>query len=505
MNINIDFYQLMATLTKSERKYIIKNGSNSKTKTATYLKYFKKLIKKFTEGKIYSSAEILEIVKADKAPARQRNYLYNHLISCLNQYHTNTNKTAELYELLRTIHTLFVKRQLTNCDKLIRKAKKICLELENQTLMPEILWWEAVLYMITGEYVKNKNVFDVVLNDLKKINERIQYSFECHSLYFSFEVLYNQAGGWAINESEERLLNTFYARINEIDSIYSELDGTKADIILAKATFFMAKKEYESGIAEFEKIIELFENKRDKKNHETRKLVNAHNNSALCAILSGRDGVYDYLKEIQQKIELYSSTITAHNKYRYLSGTILHKLVYVSLNLGREGFYQELNLLEKEFLELRDKTTLDNNRILYSYYFFGLGYFIKRDYEKAIGYLNRVINDSKVKYQMIFTQANIVLSFIHFAKHNFDIGLKYIKYAAENIDDEKRKRNQLSSIIALVEEIIANAAEARQEKMLAAIGALKNNNMLQDKKSAMLCKNIGLSEWVKIAEATNVT
>ena len=140
MKASDDLFQLIKSLTKSEKGYFKKiNSIHIRGEKNNYMRLFEAIDRQeaFDEHKI-----ILQF-KGDAFTNQlsvAKNYLYNLILKSLEQYYSSIN--SELRSLLNQIEILFNKKLFKQAEKILERAKKTAQKYENIHYTLQLFVWE---------------------------------------------------------------------------------------------------------------------------------------------------------------------------------------------------------------------------------------------------------------------------------------------------------------------------------------------------------------------------
>lgn len=177
MQNNRKLYELVATLSKSEKIYLKKFVFvHDKKKVNVYLELFDLLQKK----NIDSDEQLLNALK--KSPITRnlpsiKHYLYKYILRTLRNYYQDENANMEVKNLLAEIHILLQKGLYSQCRSLITSTKKITLKYDMHIDYLNLLKIEARILILTNAERMDVNIiYDEQREVTKLINKSIDYN-----------------------------------------------------------------------------------------------------------------------------------------------------------------------------------------------------------------------------------------------------------------------------------------------------------------------------------------
>lgn len=167
-----DLFFLIQSLSPAEKRYFKLFASlNNKKGINTYQVVFE-IIEKQEE---YDEKEVIEKGGGEKL-ARQlpvvKNYLYKLILKSLRNYHTGQSVDFRLKELLMNVEILLRKDLISQCIKLLEKARKTAIQYEKYEYLMEILNYNLSLAVKVSQA------------NLEKLDGQIEETFDEADRYF---------------------------------------------------------------------------------------------------------------------------------------------------------------------------------------------------------------------------------------------------------------------------------------------------------------------------------
>lgn len=137
-------FQLIRSLSKAEKRYFKVNSTHTIGEKNNYMKLFDAL-----DGLAeYDDAKFRQKFKKEpfiKYLAAEKNYLYEQILKSLRGYRTDKSKYLKLIGLLQDIDLLNEKKLFEECDKRIKKAQKIAIDLNYFDINAILIDWKFIL------------------------------------------------------------------------------------------------------------------------------------------------------------------------------------------------------------------------------------------------------------------------------------------------------------------------------------------------------------------------
>jgi len=177
--VSDNLFNLIKSLTGSEKRYIIlwfKNSGEKESKL--YQQFFEAVEAYAAEHETYNEKEIVSRLKsgfAGKNMVYHKNYLYEKIFSCLRNFHAQSSKINIVKNKIVNIGILLNKSLFKEAKQLIKETRKIAETYQQHYHMLQLLQLEIHLLSITdnmNEFQKNKELikreFDEILLAVKE-------------------------------------------------------------------------------------------------------------------------------------------------------------------------------------------------------------------------------------------------------------------------------------------------------------------------------------------------
>lgn len=140
MSSSTHLTDLIHSLTKAEKRHL-KMKANLQEGEKRYLRLFE-IYEKHPDSDEEIIAKAWQRI-ADKASlTATKKYLYEFILSGLEQFHAHTGSKAEIQTLLKQVDILFNKALYEQCAKLLKSARKYAEQYQSTRFMLEIIIWE---------------------------------------------------------------------------------------------------------------------------------------------------------------------------------------------------------------------------------------------------------------------------------------------------------------------------------------------------------------------------
>ena len=413
-----------------------------------------------------------DFISADK------NYLYQLILRSLNVFHDSKTYNLEIKQALLSIEILFHKGLYHECLKLISKTELLAEECENFQLMIEILSWKK---KCSGYSLGLKKAAEVnnemdkylgLLDNLKRITD----------LYYESNLL--QANNEKYSKSEI---------IKKLESILHKPELKK----YSNALSFSAKIFYHLIYSNYYYTIDL----KNKELEHLQKLIDILNASKTYAIENPLDYVSIYNRLLAIKKHFSDSTffddierLKEFSTKTYIRKDIIIQRVFVHTNTHELEYY----LINNEFQTALSKTKdiekeisklnidIEPYHMIYFYYMHAITLIYVGEFNKALKYINRILNNFEMEARpQVYLRVFILNAIVHFELKNYSLVASIIK--------QVQKINTTMQVLIPIEGKILQA--------LLKISTAKN---LTSKQELLFFQNISqeISELGKIKKMT---
>jgi len=438
MKVTDDLFQLIKSLTQSEKRFFKVYASLHHVKGDDN-KYFK-LFNAIDKQKSYDEELIRKQFGNEKFLKQLfvvKNYLYHTILKSLRVYNSEKSKQSELIDLLKDIQTLYDKSLYKQCRKVLDKAKKIAYEYEMQSQILAVLDWEKTLAR-TNSYadIDEKEMVEIY-NEHSEATKKLVNINDYWNLTMKSFLLIKKHGDLR-NKSD-------LIKFNEIIKHPLLQSEQKAKTFLSK-TFYLnirglydiTNKDYKSLLIHCLKLVKI---------SEENPLLRKEDNyiAALHNLLI-----------VQIELKKYEDAFITFKKLRGIqtksmaSQTRIFVTTYdmeLNLYLKTGEFEKGISLIAEieEGLKRYKGRINRESEIMFAYntayVLFGNG-----NYEKALNYINEIINDKELSIREdIQCFARILNLLVHYELGNYDL-IDYIMKSTLRYLSNKNKLNKFELI-----------------------------------------------------------
>lgn len=487
-----ELFDLIKSLSKSEKRFFkLQSALQSGDKNYVRLfdcvdkmeEYDEELIKKTFKGE-----------KFIKHLPSEKNHLYKLILKALRGYYGDTSVSSVLKQEIKNIEILYNKALFDECNKFLMRAKKLAIKYEKFYYLFELINWEKMLLeeaFEDGQFTKD---LDTLIREEQDVIEKLRNLAAYHVLYSKINYVF-RSGGYARTEENKAIVDEI---INHplIKGKNTALSRRAATICYYTQGFCnMANADYETAIVKFARVKEILDEQPHFKEDLGKRYVRALTETTTCMIDLGRyDEAAEMVKLISEQqgkdgfdspdveMAILKSVTIANLQIFRLKGEFQRGVEYVeemSRNIqgldGKIQKEQELNL----------------------FYQFAYMYFSAGHYNKALYWLNKVLNDNEnTLRQDVYSYARLFNLAIHYELGNYDLLEYTIKSTLRYLQKRERDYPMEKLIIEWFKKLIKQQPAAERRKNLQAFHAeVKEASAAQD--TDVVLKYFDFVKWIE--------
>ena len=433
-----ELVKLITSLTKSEKRYF-KMFSSIQSGEKSYLKLFEAVekLEEYDEEKIKRMFAEEEFIK--RLPA-VKNYLYGQILKSLRIIYSGETVDSQLKEMAEEVAILYEKRLYKQCAKILDRA--IDLASKNELILPliELNSWKEKVMMEVLSLDKFEKILSASFEEENHLLMLQKNVTEFRNLYNSI-VMINKKIKEARTEEE---LEQFKFILDH--PLVQTIDNAKS--FEAKHYFYLihliynhAKGDNEACLEIAEKQLALLEAFPDKIKEKPKMYISALNNVLLCQI-----HLHNYINFEETIAKLRSFPVKSINLEvnRFVNSSIFEMVMYLdsgefhkSIGL-RESIISGLSKYKDKINAIEEITLLYN--LFYSY--FGTG-----EYQKALGIINRLLNEYQKELRYDIQCAVRILNLILHYELRSPMLLEYNAVSAYRFLYKSKRLYKLENIV----------------------------------------------------------
>lgn len=435
MKPSLELFNLVQSLTKSEKRFF-KLSSSLQSGDKNYLKIFEYIdgLEEYDEGALKKHFKDERFIK--HLPS-EKNHLYKLILKSLRSFYSEQAVGNVLQQEIKNIEILYNKALYKECEKFLKRAKKMAKEYEKFYYWYELLSWEKKLLEDAYEEGELHRNLDDLIEEEEDVIAKLRNLAEYQALYSRINNLF-RSEGFTRNEEEKKVVQDIsnHHLISGKNTAISTRATTMCYYI--KGLCSATNRDYVSSYLFFNKVRDILDKSNLLEDNLGKRYVLALSHLLYC-YLDSKDfknvfSTIDLLKSLEGKKGFESADI----RIRIFS---VSAILALSAHNALGEFEKSLSLvpnIENQLSILGNKLRKEQKiSLLYqiAYTYFGIG-----DYKKSLSFLNEVLNDNEQKLrQDIYTYARILNLVVHYELKNYD----YLSYVLKSTNRyiNKSKRN----------------------------------------------------------------
>jgi hypothetical protein len=434
MKPSSELFDLISTLTKSEKRFF-KLQSSLQSGDKNYVRLFD-LIEKMES---YDEELVKKTFKGEKfikhLPS-EKNHLYKLILKSLRSYYSETSIASSLKQEIKNVEILYNKGLFDECTKFIERAKKTAVRYEKFYYLFELISWEKTLLEESYENGQFGNL-DSLIQEEKDVLDKLQNLTSYHVLYSKINFVF-RSGGYSRSEENTRIIDEIVEH-PLIKGKNTALSKRAATICYYTQGFcHIAKGDPKTALEKYNKVKQILDEYTDLRADLAKRYIRTLSQIIQCQLetkdFEGAEYSFGQLQELHN-VEGFDTPDAAARIETELVLNNLKKYIYtarfnegvIAMSPRMESFKTNGNALHKE-VGLR------------MYYYMAYLQFGAGQYNKALHWLNRVINDNENDLrQDLYGYARLFNIVIHYELGNIDLLEYTIKSTARYL--QKRSRD----------------------------------------------------------------
>lgn len=431
-------FQLVKSLEKSEKRnfklFVKRNSASDDLKTIQLFDALDKM-------NDYDETSLLKKNKSIKKQqlSNLKANLYRQVLASLRIIRDENNITMQLHEQMDHARILFNKGLYLQTLRVLDRLKDVAGHYNQLTHLQQVLFFEK---KIEALYITRsmKNRADQLASESASVNDRLTLINQLSSLALQLYGWYIQ-NGHARNEAEVESLKKFF-------ETHLPQHAAKADGFYEKIYFYQCWCWYAFIRIDFlqyyrycQKWVDLFEKYPEMLAVETASYIKGmHNLMGAHFDLLNHEKLEEAIKKFEQFAK--SKLVRENDNNRILTYQYLYA-AKINLYFLHGTFEKGLSMVP--FLEKMLKNYgryLDLHRVLVFYYKIACLYFGSGNNEKAIDYLNRIINQKADLRNDLQCYSRLLHLIAHYELGNFDL----LEYLSKSVYRYMAKMENLSKV-----------------------------------------------------------
>jgi hypothetical protein len=491
MKPSTELFKLIQSLTKSEKRFF-KLSSSLQSGDKNYLKLFDYIERQ----ERYDEEELKDYFKAERfiqhLPS-EKNHLYKLILKSLRSFYSEQSVSSILKQELKNIEILHRKALYKECEKFVKKAKKLAKDHEKFYYWFELIAWEKKLL----EEAYEEGEFDHDLNELiaeeAEVIEKLRNLAEYQVLYSKINLVF-RSGGFTRNDQEKKVVEDIanYHLIKGKNTALSTRATTMCYYI--KGLCSATNREYQDSYIFFNKVKEILDRSPQIKVDLGKRYVLTLSHLLRCYVDSREfDKALALIEEIRQlegepgfdSIDLNVRIFAIANSFELMVWNLSGEFDKASLRIPE---------IEKK-LELLDDKLNKEHRVLFAYHiaytFFGLG-----EFKKSLHVLNTILNDNEqVLRQDLYNFSRLLNLLVHFELDNIDFLGYLIKSTNRYINKTERDYIVENFLIKHLRKLIKASGKIERLEIFEDMNR-ELTELFKDDRERVILDYIDIQSWI---------
>lgn len=490
MKPSTELHSLIKSLTKSEKRFF-KLNSSLQSGDKNYLKIFDFIEKQ----KRYNEDELKEYFKGEifiKHLPSEKNHLYRLILKSLRAYYSDQSVSAQLKQEIKNIDILNRKALYKECNKFVKRAKKIATTYEKFYYWFELINWERRLLEEAYEAGIFTYNLDELIEEEQGVVDKLRNLAEYHVLYSRINYIF-RSGGFTRNEQEREIVNKI--ENHHLIKGKNTAISTRATTICyyIKGVCSASKRDYENALIFFRKSKSIMDRNSKIRNDLQQRYIATLNFLMLCYIdtydFKNAESIVEEIKALRGKKAFGALGF----KVRIFTATYIGEL---QLNNRKGQFAKSIQLIPEiqEGLELYEDKINKEKQLLFTYNM-AYAYFGVEEYRQALKYINDVLNDNEKQLrQDIYSFSRIFNLIIHFELNNIDF-LEYDLKSAARYLNKHPKDYQMEKLFITHIKQLARVEGAEEQKSIFIKFNEELNELLKIEKENVILEYFDILAW----------
>ena len=436
-----DLFQLVHSLNRQEKRYFKLYANRHVIEEQN--KYVL-LFDAIDQQQVYDEAAIKAQFK-EEAFVKQlhvaKNYLYQIILNSLRHFH-ESNSEDKFYIWMRHAELLFNKGLYQQSEKVLDKAKKWAVENERFLQLLEVYRWE---HQITH----SRNDFDGLEQYVSNgIGEEFDL-IEKYRNFLDFQALNDQVlipywkKGAIRSETEKALLEQLFQKPHFQNANFAQSSNARYFYFNARFLYHFMLDETAESYEYARQLVAHFESLDPQriKGKNLRYFISALIN---LYIVQQRLRLFDEMPQTLEKLRRIPTESPDQKRRLFVRIFNLEVNLYLSSGQFSKGM-QQISSLEQQFKDYRD--TIDRQQRLGVYYNLAYLYFGAAQYDRALDWINLLLQDPDLKTREdIHCFGRILNLIIHYELGNDQL-LEYIVESTSRFLSRRQRLFKVESIM----------------------------------------------------------
>lgn len=434
MKPSTELFDLIKSLTKSEKRFF-KLTSSLQTGDKNYLKIFDAIDKQAD----YDENSLKALFKREtfiKHFPSEKNHLYKLILKSLRAYHADNSVSSLLKQEIKNIEILYNKALFKECNKFLLRAKKMAINHEKFYYLFELINWEKMLLeeaLEDGQFTKD---LDTLIREEQEVIEKLRNLAAYHVLYSKINYVF-RSGGFVRNDDDKRIVEEIRNH-PLIQGMNTALSKRAASICYYTQGFcHMSEGNYAVAYEKFLRVKTIIDDNPHLRQDLAKRYVRTMNYLVFCLIdqhrLEEAQKLVVEMRDLAVDVDFSSTDVLV----KLFKNATIADLQVCQLTGDFDKGFEVVKEIESGMIEFEGK--MHKEQILSFYYQVAYFYFSAGKYNKALAWLNKVLNDNEnTLRQDIYSYARLFNLVIHYELGNYDL-LEYISKSTQRYLSKRQR------------------------------------------------------------------
>jgi len=486
-----NLFALIKSLTKAEKRYFSLYISRQKSsESARYSKLFNLLDKSdhYDEEQIFKKEKSIRRSQLHNLKA----HLYNELLTALRLFHGAKNLDIQIREQIDFAKILYNRGLVLQSLKVLDKAKSVARQNSHFILTLEILQFEQAIESrhitrsIKGRAEMLHQESNYILNHVNEVAQLASLALRLYGSYLE--------NGHVTNGKQSRELETFFK--NALSNIHFDQESFygRAYLHQAHCWYYFIQLDFSRYYLHAYKWVKLFSDSPKAKTEEPFLYLKGLHNLVTALFMTGK---HDELRKGIEELELFHGSAANYNENLQVQCFIYlytAKLNYFFLT-GR--FTKGITIVDEIEQQLNNyRRYIDTHRIMVFYYKIACLYFGAGDSEKAIDYLNKIIN---LKVGHLRSDLQCVARLLHLIAH-YELGnTDILEYLIKSVYRFFAKMENKDAVQEEILKFLKRSLSPKPKDVIESFSELKRklDTVSKDKFANRSYQYLDISSWLE--------
>lgn len=384
-----ELFDLIKSLTKSEKRFF-KLQSSLQGGDKNYVRIFDLIddMDEYDEELVKNTFEKERFIK--HLPS-EKNHLYKLVLKALRGYYGENSVSSFLQQEIKNIEILYDKGLFHECAKFLQRAKKIAAKHDKFYYLFELLHWEKTLLedaFEDGRFVD----LDLLIQEEHDVLSKLRNLAEYHVLYSKINYVF-RSGGYTRTDENKKLVDEIMHH-PLIQGKNTALSNSAATICRYTQGFCsLANGDYETALARFNRVVEILDEEPHLRSDLSKRYMRTLVNTVKCYLYLGRYEQARMTLERMRSMQNEEGFNTPDMRALIFKNT---ELLELELLHGSGNFEEGVRRVETLTTALHKYESMLHKENMLAFYFrFSYSYFGVGEYNKALHWLNKALNDNE--------------------------------------------------------------------------------------------------------------